>query len=490
MKISLLILVFSFVGIANAQDAILYPSDLYSNYNFGASFSTCGSNLAIGTRGGGVVIAEAVYVFNKQEDEWIEETRLVAPDTIGIKCFGCAIAVSNNNILVGAPSDDENGTDSGAAYVFTRENGSWLSQGQITPLDATAYQIFGSYLAIDGDRILIAATGDNINGLSFSGSAYIFRKEGEEWIQEAKLIPSDPTANAIFGNSVSLSGDYAFVGAVRALNEDAATSGAVYIFKRVGDEWIEQSKLIPPDGMQNDGFGKVIAKGDTLFVGAVRGVGDNEYYKGAGYIYVKDGEDWIQLQKIISSDEENTNKSLRGYGFSGEYIALSSADNTECAPVYLFKKNGTIWEEIQVFTGLGQFDERFGHGIDLTNEYLFVGARHSDFYSDNDTISTGGVYVFDLDEVVLNNEINGLEPSIRLYPNPSAEVLKVELEGLPISEVQIFDINGKQVSNVINNEVSLDRHSCVIDLKALNAGTYIIVLTSDDYIVSKRFIKL
>ncbi|MEL7220830.1 MAG: FG-GAP repeat protein [Bacteroidota bacterium] len=125
MKILILALLLSFVGVANAQDTILYPSNSYS-YGFGSMVSAHGSHLFISIRSG---VGEAVYIFNKDGDEWIEETRLVAPDTIDDNCFGCAIAVSNNSIVIGASSDDENGVFSGAAYIFERENGSWLSQG-------------------------------------------------------------------------------------------------------------------------------------------------------------------------------------------------------------------------------------------------------------------------------------------------------------------------------------------------------------------------
>ena len=84
--------------------------------------------------------------------------------------------------------------------------------------------------SISGDVAVVGAYGDDDNG-SYSGSAYIFRREGNTWTQEAKLTASDGAASDYFGRSVSISGDFVVVGAYRD-DDNGGYSGSAYIFRR------------------------------------------------------------------------------------------------------------------------------------------------------------------------------------------------------------------------------------------------------------------
>lgn len=466
----------------SAQQTLLQPNDLI-NGNFGYSVVTNDSTLVVGTR------REAAYVFKKENNEWIQASRLVASDSSQVQCFACVVDLFADYILVGGPGNDEHGMLAGAAYVFKKEGDNWVEQAKITPQEAGPNQSFGSFVSIYENRILVAATTESIDGLNYSGAAYIFKREGEQWIQEAKLIPSDPTANAAFGNSVSIYGDYAFVGAVRAPNENAIQTGAVYVFKRIGDDWVEQQKIVPNDGLPNDGFGKVIAQQDTLFVGAIRGGGANEFYKGAAYIYAKEGEQWVEHQKIRPFDEDDVNKTLRGYGMSSKYLAIASANNTASAPVHLYKKIGDNWEPLELITGLGQYNERYGHQLHLTDKHLVVGAIHTDLYQDNDTIKTGAIYVYDLDMLVTSDEVEQLEPSIKISPNPVEGMLRLDVSAKPIKMINVYDLNGKRVLYIASDQLTDASTDHLIDLKALHQGLYVIQVVFEHQMVTRLFVK-
>ena len=88
------------------------------------------------------------------------------------------------------------------------------------------------------------------------------------WLEQAKLIASDGAANDWFGESVSINGDYAFAGA--SLDDDSGSaSGSAYIFKRAGTMWTEDAKLLALDGDLGDYFGwSVSIQGDYAIVGA------------------------------------------------------------------------------------------------------------------------------------------------------------------------------------------------------------------------------
>ena len=70
-------------------------------------------------------------------------------------------------------------------------------------------------------------------------------------IQETKLIASDGAASDWFGQSVSLDGDYALVGAYRDSDHGNA-SGSAYVFQRVGATWSQVAKLTASDVTEND----------------------------------------------------------------------------------------------------------------------------------------------------------------------------------------------------------------------------------------------
>ncbi|QTA79934.1 Integrine FG-GAP repeat-containing protein [Desulfonema limicola] len=113
-----------------------------------------------------------------------------------------------------------------------------------------------------------------------SGAAYILKYNGNNWVQEAKLMPEDRVPHGYFGYSVSISGDYALVG---AFNNDGNElgAGAAYIFRQSNGQWTQHAKLTASDGRRNDYFGfSVCISGDLAIVGAYRD--DN---KGSAYIY-------------------------------------------------------------------------------------------------------------------------------------------------------------------------------------------------------------
>ena len=78
---------------------------------------------------------------------------------------------------------------------------------------------------------------------SNSGSAYVFRYDGSDWVEEAKLTASDGAADDYFGISVAVSGDTAVVGAFDFERRNGSSSGSAYVFRYDGSDWVEEAKL-------------------------------------------------------------------------------------------------------------------------------------------------------------------------------------------------------------------------------------------------------
>jgi hypothetical protein len=113
----------------------------------------------------------------------------------------------------------------------------WREEAKLLASDGDAYHYFGYSLSLSDESALIGAFGDDDNG-SFSGAAYLFAWDGTTWVEEAKLLASDGTERDLFGISVSLSGERALVGAFWN-NANGYDSGAAYLFHSDGTSWVE-----------------------------------------------------------------------------------------------------------------------------------------------------------------------------------------------------------------------------------------------------------
>ena len=110
--------------------------------------------------------------------------------------FGCYVSLSGDTALVGAWLDGDNGYHSGSAYVFTRTGTTWTQQAKLLASDGEEDDLFGWSVSLDNDTALIGAYWDDDNG-DDSGSAYVFTRKGTTWTQQAKLLASDGNTGII-----------------------------------------------------------------------------------------------------------------------------------------------------------------------------------------------------------------------------------------------------------------------------------------------------
>jgi hypothetical protein len=225
----------------------------------------------------------AAYVFIRGKGgNWSEQQKLTASDGAVWDQFGGSVALSGDTIVIGAANDDDNGESSGSAYVFTRSAGGvWTEQQKLTASDGASEDAFGS-VALDGNIAVIGASRDDDNGWR-SGSAYVFtRSAGGVWTEQQKLTASDGERLDFFGESVAVDGVTVVIGAW-GNDDDGSESGSAYMFTRnAGGVWTEQQKLIASDAEWSDRFGEsVTVDGGTAIIGA-RGEGDG----GSAYVFM------------------------------------------------------------------------------------------------------------------------------------------------------------------------------------------------------------
>ncbi|ETR65780.1 MAG: hypothetical protein OMM_13724, partial [Candidatus Magnetoglobus multicellularis str. Araruama] len=118
------------------------------------------------------------------------EQKVIASDGDADDRFGVDISLSDNFAIIGAYYDDERGSNSGAAYIYTKDQSGWSESAKLSASDAEASDYFGYAVSISGDYALIGAYGEDQKG-SGSGAAYIFNRQGTQWVQTNKLMAPD-----------------------------------------------------------------------------------------------------------------------------------------------------------------------------------------------------------------------------------------------------------------------------------------------------------
>jgi hypothetical protein len=242
--------IFRWNGTAWVEEQKLTASDGASGDQFGIAVSIDGDTAVVGAfvdddngtssgsayvfRWNGMAWVEgSAYVFRWNGTAWVEEQKLTAGDGWAGDWFGFSISIDGDTVVAGAYTDDDDGTNSGSAYVFRWTGTAWDEEQKLTASDGASIDYFGYSVSVDGDSVVAAVPKDDDN-VTDSGSAYIFRWNGTMWLEEQKLTASDGAFDDRFGHDISIDGDTILVGA--AYDDDKGIdSGSAYVFMLAHD---------------------------------------------------------------------------------------------------------------------------------------------------------------------------------------------------------------------------------------------------------------
>lgn len=327
----------------------------------------------------------SAYIFKRDGTSWTEEAKLLASDGDTSDQFGYSVSIDGEYAVVGVRNDDDdNGDNSGAAIVFKRTGTTWTQETKLLASDGAGHDSFGEAVSISGDYIFVGAYRDDDLGES-TGSVYVFRRNGTNWFEEEKLLPSDV---ALFGESTSISGDYAIVGA------PGGESISAYVFKHNGTSWVEEAKLSPPEVEIGDGFGESVSiSGEYVIVGAPRD-DDNGNISGSAYMFKRSGVSWRREAKLLPSDGSAQDFFGFSVSISKNYAVVGSFfddDNgTNSGSAYLYERT-TKWTQVEKFHASdGAAFDRFGQSVSISGDYAVIGA----FANDDDGTSSGSAYIY------------------------------------------------------------------------------------------------
>lgn len=355
------------------QEQQITADDGASNAEFGVAVALHGTTAMVGAQQATIGANEdqgAVYVFDQSGGEWTQSQKLVSDDGAAFDTFGDAVVFEGDTAIVGAYAATVNDFPyQGAAYVFTRSNGTWTQSQKLAPDDGTDFNYFGYSLALEGDTALI--------GADLLGAVYVFRRSDGTWTQSQKLTGSDEGPSDVFGYSVLVQGSTAFVGAYG----NNGFQGAVYIFTESGGTWTETQKLTADDGASNTYFGYAIAvSGTNLLVGAWGSNPGGNDTQGAAYVFTESDGTWTQTQKLVSDDGAPFDKFGHSVAIDGTR-AVIGADGVDAGQggaqgaVYIFDESGGAWTQSQkLLASDGTHNDQLGFPVALDGTRALAGA--------------------------------------------------------------------------------------------------------------------
>jgi hypothetical protein len=360
-------------------------------------------NIAVVSSGSTINLVEVLEFYG---DTWHKVAILEPSDGNTEDYFGTSVSISGDVIVVGAPKNDLNGSDAGAAYVFEKPASGWTDMTETVRLSATdvdTYDSFGKSVSTEADVIVVGAYYQNN-----AGAVYVYVKPSTGWAdastQTAKLVSSDIAINDYFGIAVDIDTDVIVVGANQ--DDDAGTdSGSAYVFEKPLAGWTnmnETAKLTASNAAASDYFGRSVSvSGTTIVVGAYTNdaIASNA---GMAYVYEKPGSEWVnsvETAKLLASDATSNDNFGCAVSISGNWIAIGAKSQEVTGAyqgaAYIFEKPSSGWSSTDVSQKIVATDHQqyylFANAIAITSNYILVGSHHANY---NGTLSTGSAYLF------------------------------------------------------------------------------------------------
>ena len=457
----------------------LLATDASAGDRFGASVALSGDYALIGHSNTRIGLSPP-YVFKRENQVWNEQAQLTVSSRH--PTFGSPVSLSGVYGMSGSPLDTDNGSFSGAAYAFKRDGSNWVELGKLTASDGSNSDIFGSSISVSGDYAFIGAPGSDTDKGESSGAVYVFKREGDNWVEQVKLTASDGEGGAGFGAYLSIDGDYAVIGSLSGLLRSA------YVFKRDGNAWIEQDKLVPADSASASVFlaSPVSIHGDYALVGAP--ILFESQGPASAYIFKREGENWIEQAKLISSESEVFDGFGSSVALNGELAFIGVPDGSDRGAVAVFKREGSNWVEQPMLVAPDRRrNANFGISISVSGNYVLVGASGDE----QEGNLAGAAYVFDLSGLQGVSIEEAVPASsftlMQNYPNPFSSVTTVPytLEGTENVKLEIFDTFGRRVATLVDNRQPQGDYEVSFDGSGLSSGVYFYRLTTGNTILTK-----
>ncbi len=226
------------------QQRLVASDGLVGDY-LGASVAISGDRLVLGAEradagvGSPTVVADAgaAYAFQRSGGIWSQQTKLIPATFSQDDNFGISVAISGATIAVGQPFLGTGVSDNkGAVIVFSEASGTWTRTATVLASDASANDFFGRSVSLSSDMLVVGAYFDDFDRSSTTivngGSAYLYRRSGNNWTELDKLLGNDTVLNDLMGSAVAISGAAMIIGAPLDGASPLSESGTAFVHAR------------------------------------------------------------------------------------------------------------------------------------------------------------------------------------------------------------------------------------------------------------------
>ena len=270
--------------------------------------------------------------------------------------FGKAIALGEGVLAVGAPdmSSGDMGSN-GSVFVYRKQGDQWIEEARLFSSDQDDgfqyQQNFGAALAFSGELLFVGAPGadDRRMGVN-TGTVYVYQEVPDGWQQIARLAPENPTAKSGFGALLSAYQTTLAVG-------DGYGSAQIHIFQREDDTWNLQARLtLPADPGARPYIRTLELHGDSLAVSLTSSVGEGEQAQISSslLLYERSGTTWGEPVELNQSDGYTQSVALDGDGKQATRLALSFVpDNLSGlgdGEIIIYERKPSGWEQGDLLT--------------------------------------------------------------------------------------------------------------------------------------------
>ena len=329
----------------------------------------------------------------------VAEVKLVPSQGGEYEHFGTSISADGVYVIVGAPAPlpAEKG---GSAFVYKREGQTLVEQARLVKPGGEEMDLFGRSVAISGDYAVVGVPGHDIGRGIDNGAAFVYRRDGENWARQAMLVAGDPGGGDEFGYSVGIDGDYIIVGA-----QHGDVNGCAYVFMRNGEEWAQQAKLSGGGGPHADRFGYSVAiDGPYAIVGDPEDVQNGA---GSAYVFVRDGTSWSPQARLSSADGEPMDMFGAAVAIDGNRAVVGAPEqdckepfSAEAGVGHIFGRDGTGWTEVAALRAAEPEDIDIpsfyaGASVSISGNRVVLGAIGGVGPSAGELTFTGTAYLYE-----------------------------------------------------------------------------------------------
>lgn len=270
--------------------------------NFGISLSLSGDGLtlAVGAsmadRNGLNTGTVTTFKWSEEASEWEQFSDFMYGEDIK-DFYGASVSLSSDGqfLAIGALGTDENGENSGSAFIYQLVGNTWQQIGnEITGQSADEAMGRSIHLSDDGLTVAIASSSNGLTGMNNGIVRVYCLMNGDTWNQKGFNLVDDMQGDHISGASLSLSADGNVVAVGGFFENDFENDSSdyfgtvkVFVYCEKASQWVQLGSDIV--GTQAyDYFGRSVdlsADGLTIAVGAFSDTDQGGFLSGRASVY-------------------------------------------------------------------------------------------------------------------------------------------------------------------------------------------------------------